>query len=266
MKRLIATWLASAAMFSAACGSEAPDAQDANLTGSGTEVVRNEFVIDRMGRPEVTNFIMRVPEAKVLYNRANSFALTEQELGQARALFAAGTAFWDGLDGEVNWTEAKMANHIAMLEQDYLIVDTSIACSVDDETYLDIELGKESCGGRTPNADVIDRTITWLIGGHDSVASFGDGVDKVANPATNVFPYLNEPNDPPPPPPYNPCADTMCGEQCTICDPSDSDCYETAVIKVCDAAGTCSANLAACDDGAGGAGGGGAGGGAGGGY
>jgi len=200
MKRLIGTWLATTLVFSAACGSEAPDAQDANLTsyGSQTDVERNPNVIDRMGRPEVTNFIMRVPEAKVVYNKADSFALTEQELGLARQLFAAGTAFWDGLDGEANWSEAEMANHIAMLEQDYLIVDTSIACDVDDETYLDIELGKASCGGRTPNADVIDRTMTWLIGGHDSLASFGDGVDQVANPAGNRFPYLSEPNEPAP--------------------------------------------------------------------
>jgi len=256
MKRLIATWLASAAVFSAACASEAPDAQDANLTSGRkqTQVERNPNVIDRMGRPEVTNFIMRVPEAKVVYNRADSFALTEAELGQARALFAAGIAFWDGLDGEKNWGDDRLANYVAMLEQDYLIVDTSKPCSVNDETYLDIEgasgQAAPSCGGRTPNADVIDTTMTWLIGGPESAVAFGDGVNRVAKPATDKFPYLSEPNDPAPTAaPYAPCADKMCGDRCSVCDPGDPDCMETAEVKVCDGAGTCgSCGVDFCED------------------
>lgn len=203
MKRLMTTWFISAAVFYAACASERPERQDADLTGDTgpAEVERNADIIDRMGRPEITNFVMRLPDAKVGYNAADSFAMTEEELGAARALFAAGTAFWDGLDGEVHWADERLANHIAMLEQDYLIVDTSVACSVNDETYLDIESGRTSCGGRTPNADIIDATITWLIGGHESSVRFTDGIDSVPKPAGDKFPYLREANAPPPAPP-----------------------------------------------------------------
>jgi hypothetical protein len=38
---------------------------------------------------------------------------------------------------------------------------------------------------------------------------------------------------------YDPCAAKACGDMCTLCDPADLDCVETAVVKVCDDAGTC---------------------------
>jgi hypothetical protein len=41
--------------------------------------------------------------------------------------------------------------------------------------------------------------------------------------------------------PYQPCAGKRCGESCAECAPGDHDCVETAVVKACDAAGTCTA-------------------------
>lgn len=49
------------------------------------------------------------------------------------------------------------------------------------------------------------------------------------------------------PAPYDPCGGKACGESCRICDPSDRDCVETAVIKACDADGRCVAGLPVCD-------------------
>lgn len=46
---------------------------------------------------------------------------------------------------------------------------------------------------------------------------------------------------------YDPCGGKMCGEECTICDPADGSCSETAVLKVCNEFGSCSANMPACD-------------------
>ena len=46
---------------------------------------------------------------------------------------------------------------------------------------------------------------------------------------------------------YDPCADLTCGDSCSLCDPTDDDCYETAVVKTCQPDGTCSAASAVCD-------------------
>jgi hypothetical protein len=45
---------------------------------------------------------------------------------------------------------------------------------------------------------------------------------------------------------YNPCAGKTCGAACTVCDPNDKDCVETAVVKQCNAAGSCDAAPAQC--------------------
>jgi len=51
-----------------------------------------------------------------------------------------------------------------------------------------------------------------------------------------------------PPPPYEPCAGKECGDACTICDPTDPDCDETAVLKVCHEDGTCSGAAPDCEE------------------
>lgn len=46
--------------------------------------------------------------------------------------------------------------------------------------------------------------------------------------------------------PYIPCAGKACGAPCTICDPTDLGCVETAVIKQCDKTGACVASPSSC--------------------
>lgn len=45
---------------------------------------------------------------------------------------------------------------------------------------------------------------------------------------------------------YSPCAGKACGEPCTQCAPGDADCFETAVLKTCDANGACTPGQAQC--------------------
>jgi hypothetical protein len=52
--------------------------------------------------------------------------------------------------------------------------------------------------------------------------------------------------EPPSEPAYEPCANKTCGARCTICDPNDPDCYETAVLKYCQADRSCRATQPAC--------------------
>lgn len=47
---------------------------------------------------------------------------------------------------------------------------------------------------------------------------------------------------------YDPCGDDSCGDPCTICAPDDPDCFETAVVKACNANGACvPAQASMCD-------------------
>ncbi len=41
------------------------------------------------------------------------------------------------------------------------------------------------------------------------------------------------------PGPYDACGGKSCGDPCSLCAPWDADCAETAVLKVCDGAGSC---------------------------
>ncbi len=107
-----------------------------------------------------------------------------------------------------------------LLLDDYLLVDTTKRCGVDAATFLEIELAHiqgrkadadgqrhQTCGGRTPNADVVDALLTLTINGPSRVppgAPFygpsqpdhphrGDGVDAPSEPATDPFPFLAQP-------------------------------------------------------------------------
>lgn len=46
---------------------------------------------------------------------------------------------------------------------------------------------------------------------------------------------------------YNPCGELNCGEPCSLCAPDDFGCVETAVLKVCQEDGTCSASVPMCE-------------------
>lgn len=47
--------------------------------------------------------------------------------------------------------------------------------------------------------------------------------------------------------PYQPCADQACGSECRVCPPNAPRCIETAVVKYCQADGSCSPKPALCE-------------------
>ncbi|HEX8134772.1 MAG TPA: hypothetical protein VF880_15250, partial [Actinomycetes bacterium] len=56
-----------------------------------------------------------------------------------------------------------------------------------------------TCGGRSPNDDVMDTLYTLLVNAGRG-SRIGDGVDRATAPATGAFPYLAPPNPWPPAP------------------------------------------------------------------
>jgi Domain of unknown function (DUF4331) len=169
--------------------------------------------IERVGRPEVKNMMLapkefdalnRDLEIRDLYNMEDGFHLENTYLAAYRARLNANLAFWDGLDGTVDWPVDAEGQHplTELVLADYLVVDVSKPY-LEHGSYLEIELASRrgeahrTCGGRTLNDDVIDTLFTQLVNAGNG-PTVRDGVDRATRPAGRTFPYLAAPNPDPP--------------------------------------------------------------------
>jgi hypothetical protein len=172
--------------------------------------------IERVGRPEVKNMMLapkdfdpvnRDLEIRDLYNMDDAFHLGDSYVGAFRARLDANLAFWDTLDGKVDWTLDEGGHHplTDLVLADYLIVDVTKPYQ-EQGSFLEIELAARqggrhvTCGGRTLNDDVMDTVFTQLVNAGNG-PTIRDGVDASSRPATTAFPYLAAPNPNPPEPP-----------------------------------------------------------------
>jgi hypothetical protein len=168
--------------------------------------------LERMGRPEIKNFILqdkrfdsvnRDLEIRDIYNAEDAFSLRQDYVGAYRARLNANLAFFDRLDGKIDWLPDEQGNHrlAELLLADFLVVDTSKPFT--DGSFLEIERAvlagrpHTTCGGRPLNDDIVDILYTLLVGGVDG-PPISDGVDQATQPATRSFPYLVAPNPDPP--------------------------------------------------------------------
>ena len=92
--------------------------------------------IERVGRPEVKNMMLapkefdpvnRDLEIRDLYNMEDAFHLGDSYAGAYRARLDANLAFWDGLDGKVDWPIDEDGGHplTELVLADYLVVDVT---------------------------------------------------------------------------------------------------------------------------------------------
>ena len=177
-----------------------------------TLTARHPVRLERMGRPEIKNFILqdkkfdqvnRDMELRDLYNAEDAFALRPDYAGAYRARLNANLPFFDRLDGSIDWPPNEEGNHplTKLLLADFLVVDTSKPFT--DGGFLEIERAVLSgrphttCGGRPLNDDIVDILYTLLVGGADG-PPISDGVDHGTQPAGRTFPYLCRPNPEPP--------------------------------------------------------------------
>jgi hypothetical protein len=89
---------------------------------------------------------------------------------------------------------------------DTLLVDTSMPCTAADggfaASYFDLEREiflsappHTTCGGRTPNEDVVDETLQLLVtGDREGGPVVSQRVSGPTQPSTTTFPYLAPPN------------------------------------------------------------------------
>lgn len=170
------------------------------------------FRLERMGRPEIKNVIMRSSkhdpvnrdlEIRDLYDAEDAFNLSEDYIGAYRARLNANLAFFDRLDGKTDWPPDDQGVHplTELLLADFLVVDTSKPFSGDSDLEIEraVLTGRPhtTCGGRSPEDDIIDTLYTLLVGGLDG-PRISDGVDRPTEPTSRTFPYLVPPNPHPP--------------------------------------------------------------------
>jgi len=171
---------------------------------------------ERTGRPEVKNLMLapkqfdqvnRDLEIRDLYNAEDAFHLSQAYLGAYRARLNANLAFWDSLDGQVDWLADDNGTHplTELLLADFLVVDLTKPYA-EQGSFLEIELAARAgrahrtCGGRALNDDIMDTIFTLLINAGNG-PPVRDGVDRATRPASRTFPYLAAPNPDPPHPP-----------------------------------------------------------------
>ncbi len=175
--------------------------------------------LESAGRPEVPNMMLgptqfdqinRDLEIRDLYNMDDQFHPAHVYEGAYRARLNANLAFWDGLDGKVDWPLDENGAHplTELVLADYLVLDLTKPYAASG-SYLEPELAAlrgeqhRTCGGRAINDDVMDTIFTLLITGGNGPA-VRDGVDRSSRPASDRFPYLSAPNPDPPRPPARP--------------------------------------------------------------
>ena len=159
--------------------------------------------IERVGRPEVKNMMLapkefdpvnRDLEIRDLYNMEDAFHLGDSYGGAYRARLNANLAFWDGLDGKVDWPTDEDGNHplTDLVLADFLVVDVTKPY-LEQGSFLEIELAArrgqphQTCGGRTLNDDVMDTIFTQLVNaGHGP--TIRDGVDSATRPGHRHVP------------------------------------------------------------------------------
>jgi hypothetical protein len=164
--------------------------------------------LERMGRPEIKNFILqdqkfdpvnRDLELRDLYNAEDAFALGPDYIRAYRARLNANLAVMDGIDGKTDWHLRPDGTHplTELYLGDYQVVD--VAKPYAEDSYLEIEQAllqgraHATCGGRSLNDDAGDANLTFVITGGNG-PRISDGVDQATVRASDSFPYLAPPN------------------------------------------------------------------------
>ncbi|WP_333772689.1 DUF4331 family protein [Streptomyces sp. IBSBF 3136] len=170
--------------------------------------------LERLGRPEVKNVLMsengvdsanKVVDLRDLYNEEDPFRPGPQHLAAYRSRLNANLAFFDGLDGKLDWQMDPGGTHplTDLLLADFLVVD--VAQPYAEDSYFEIERAllegrsHATCGGRSLDDDVIDTLYTLIVNAFHG-PRVSDGVDQATARSSREFPYLAPPNlDPPQP-------------------------------------------------------------------
>ena len=132
--------------------------------------------LERVGRPEIKNITLsakifdnvnRDLEIRDIYNEEDAFNISKNYAGAYRARLNANLAFFDGLDGKVDWPLDQHGNHplTELLLADFLVVDASKPFS--ETSYFEIE---QVDARRAPAFDLRRKVAERGSRGHSSHA------------------------------------------------------------------------------------------------
>jgi hypothetical protein len=164
--------------------------------------------IERLGRPEIKNFILQGAihdpstnglELRDLYNKEDAFALSKEYRPLYESRLDGNLAAFDDFDGKTAWPLGPDGRHPLrdLLINDWLILD--LARPFAPGGFLEIERSMlddrphTSAGGRWLDDDILDELLTLMVNGGRG-ERFGDGVDAPTKPPGLTFPYVREPN------------------------------------------------------------------------
>lgn len=254
MRLMGALFGALAVMVGCSAGPEDDaSATDQAQTARPTEQESDFIVFDRMGRPEMSNVTIGMgmwetdastvkPESAELaaeiaagtvvvgphvraYNKQNVFHPKAGERAHARRILGAGIRAIDTvglplLQDPKDWDDKEIDIMTDILSEDALVVDLAKPCTIDTQSFFDIEreeylrrggkstdpagpIEHKTCGGRVPNDDIIDDVLTMFVhksfdfANAKSERRVTDKLDKptlVDGNPTSTFPYLGEPH------------------------------------------------------------------------
>jgi hypothetical protein len=138
-------------------------------------------------------------EIRDLYNSEDAFDLKPDYFDAYRARMNANLAFYDELDGKIDWPFDRHYNHplTKLLLADFLVVDPSKPFA--ETSYFEIERsmleGRANAtpGGRWLNQDIMDFVFTLYVNGGNG-PPVNDGIDAPIAWSSKTFPYLAPPN------------------------------------------------------------------------
>ena len=170
------------------------------------------YRIDRMGRVEITVFFIDVvdPDTRFreLWNADDTFALNPENVPLYRNELQLGLERMDAF--ELSLTEENVLDWpqphpwLELLIDDFLVLDLNhpTAPSSTEVNYLGIETAyfrgdaSQVVGGRLPNENVIERTLTYFINGLDRPEpNRGVGVDEPAAYTVDRCPFVPPPHE-----------------------------------------------------------------------
>ena len=158
-------------------------------------------ILDRIGRPEITNVSMVQHEGDIelrdRYNVDRPFQVVKETQSIYETRLLKNINFYDALDKKTDWNDAGKANLARLLADDFLVLDITKPCNTD--SFLEIEKSlvknqaNSTCGGRKITDDIMDTLFTAYIAGLDG-ARIRDGVDAPNKAISKEFPYLAKPS------------------------------------------------------------------------
>lgn len=161
----------------------------------------NGKILDRVGRPEVTNVSMVTHKGKTelrdMFNGERSFDIGQYNAKLYTQRLNENIAYYDKIDGTINWDNADKNRLVEVLVNDYLVVDLSKPCKSD--AFFEIEKSllsgrsHSTCGGRKLTDDIMDTLFTLYINA-DSGKKIRDGVDRPFKAPHLFFPYVASPS------------------------------------------------------------------------